>query len=593
MANELRIHCPKCSKSFKLKPEFAGRKVKCVQCATVFRVAASAAGMLETEKKKKSSPPARNPQPPLQPLEPLDFEPLQPVSSTQEPSHQEPLDPLMPEQMLPGTAEPLMPLSSGADPFSLPTSPDLSQQPSGTMLPKAKKPKPRKRKKKRAEQDLSETDQKVQGAGITMVGLTIASAVLPMFGLQLGRLRKLGEFAPLAGMFLGLIGVGCICYARRERKDMIPLSITTLVTVLMFGIGGYFFQSHSTQMPDDTVVKRIQNRPAKSAQEAMANHKAVMEQSRASIQEHRNQNRDRVNSLSNQTNRESSQINNEENDDNSLNAQRFQNNLEPSEERNNPFANSERMSSNPEAVNPFFADNSGNETTQSDPAQNPFAASENMNNSSVDGASDDTSSVNSSNPFASDSVGTETNSNPFAAADKNTDQLPFVESLQNSNTSEVLPRWGLAMAEFQKARMNKGNIGNGLKIEKSVGTRAVEGRLFASEKPIRGIEVFKVGSPAFVPIFQEESLSDKGIPYDFQGGQLTGFNLSLQEQKIVGIQGIYAAVLNGKRDLDNLSTGHWLGRQTNETIEVKTEKQIYGFATYGVLDAIGMSLITK
>ena len=90
---------------------------------------------------------------------------------------------------------------------------------------------------------MTETDNYLQSSGIFLIVLPIIATVLPLFGLQLRRLAKLGEFAPLAAMFLGLIGVGMICYARRKQGDAPLLGSAAAVFVLVCGIGGFLLVS--------------------------------------------------------------------------------------------------------------------------------------------------------------------------------------------------------------------------------------------------------------------------------------------------------------------------------------------------------------
>ncbi len=125
---------------------------------------------------------------------------------------------------------------------------------------------------------MTETDQNIQSSGLFLLSLPIIATVLPLFGLQLRRLAKAGEFAPVAAMFLGFIGVGMICYARRKQGDAAILGSAAAVFVLFSGIGGFFLVSTVTK-DSDSKKSRYTNRAteevANPARDQLVDHDAI------------------------------------------------------------------------------------------------------------------------------------------------------------------------------------------------------------------------------------------------------------------------------------------------------------------------------
>ena len=91
--------------------------------------------------------------------------------------------------------------------------------------------------------EMTDSDQNLQSTGFFLIFIPLIATVLPLFGVQLRRLAKAGEFAPLAAMLVGFVGVGFICYARRNQGDATMFGAAASVLVLLSGIGGFFIVS--------------------------------------------------------------------------------------------------------------------------------------------------------------------------------------------------------------------------------------------------------------------------------------------------------------------------------------------------------------
>jgi hypothetical protein len=212
--NRKKFACPGCSKTVKVPFKHLGRKVQCPKCAFVFR----AGDKLDEEEIVAELD---------DDLDLLDYVP----------------------QMPPVTyAAPPMPLAN-QQPVGLP--PTMPQQ----VLPTKSRPKQRTRSKLPVHPSdkrdmMTESDKNLQSSGIFLLVLPVIATVLPLFGLQLRRLRRAGPFAPIAAMFLGLIGVGMICYARRKQGDAPLIGSAAAVFVLLSGIGGFFIVNAMTKEPD-------------------------------------------------------------------------------------------------------------------------------------------------------------------------------------------------------------------------------------------------------------------------------------------------------------------------------------------------------
>ncbi|MCU0712053.1 MAG: hypothetical protein MUC43_08340, partial [Pirellula sp.] len=77
------------------------------------------------------------------------------------------------------------------------------------------------------------------------------------------RLASLGNYAPLGGLFLGLIGSGIIVWARRKRSDAYMMGAIGAVCSTVFGIGGYsILEFMDSQADTEMVANEIATPPA-------------------------------------------------------------------------------------------------------------------------------------------------------------------------------------------------------------------------------------------------------------------------------------------------------------------------------------------
>jgi len=200
--------CPNCTKTVKVPLKHLGKRIKCPKCTFVFRAGPKLADeeVYADLDEDFASPhvPARMQAAPMQ----------------------QPVPPLGPPPAYVPPPQPRALPSSRSQYQS-----KLVKRPSTQKKRSAQKP------------EMDETESWCQSSGLFLIFLPLIATVLPLFGLQLRRLRKAGEFAPLAAMFLGLIGVGMICYARRRQGDAPIFGSAAAVFVLVCGIGGFFMVS--------------------------------------------------------------------------------------------------------------------------------------------------------------------------------------------------------------------------------------------------------------------------------------------------------------------------------------------------------------
>lgn len=124
----------------------------------------------------------------------------------------------------------------------------------GPTAPNNSRPKTKSAKKQGA--DLTEQESGLQASGIFLIAVPLITTLLPLFGVQLKRLAGLGNYAPLGGLFLGLIGSGIIVWARRKRSDSLVMGAIGAVCSTVFGIGGYSILEFMDSQPD---IARVEN----------------------------------------------------------------------------------------------------------------------------------------------------------------------------------------------------------------------------------------------------------------------------------------------------------------------------------------------
>ena len=96
-------------------------------------------------------------------------------------------------------------------------------------------------------------------------------------------------------------------------------------------------------------------------------------------------------------------------------------------------------------------------------------------------------------------------------------------------------------------------------------------------QPVAGIEVVSLGAIQIVPVFDKADLSNDAIDF-FPGTRvIAGFNVAFEGEKITGIQGLFAEQDDEARDPGGLTSGHWLGKQTDNVKQIITSDTIHGF----------------
>ena len=227
-----KFSCSKCHGVVNVPIKYLGKRIKCPKCAFVFR-----AGQKQLE----------------------EVEIVAELDEEAAPTFAAPI---------PASYAPPMPLTSSQPlPPSRPATPYRSKM--------AKRP-------AKPQGEMTESDSNWQSTGIFLLILPVIATVLPLAGLQLRKLARLGELAPLAAMVAGLVGVGMICYARRNQGDAPLLGSVAALFVLVTGIGGFFTLSALAPSENDSGYSdqhsnAANNWPSTNASEARARSAAARE----------------------------------------------------------------------------------------------------------------------------------------------------------------------------------------------------------------------------------------------------------------------------------------------------------------------------
>ena len=209
MSQTTAFACPSCQKNLAVPNQHLDKKIRCPDCKTVFRTAI-----------------------PLAQAEPLAAAPVDDDLFGADPFAQN--DPNVGFQN---------------DPFADPSFRQPSEQAtalsqpaylnSGTKSNSKGRPANRRGKKRQTNPEMTEAEQRAFGSGMFLLIVPIVATVLPLMGLQLRRLAKLGDAAPLAGIVLGLVGAGFIAYARKKQRDKILSPALAATFSVIVGVGGF------------------------------------------------------------------------------------------------------------------------------------------------------------------------------------------------------------------------------------------------------------------------------------------------------------------------------------------------------------------
>ncbi len=218
MSNSLRMKCPGCQATLQMKEEMRGKQVACPKCQTRMRIPAVAA------------------QSDAMPAMPLAAPEPKPASIWDD------------ENLLPSATSAQFPPSADGNSSPPVATSNYYQNLKFENVAKSKSPAKRTERQTQIEEyredgELTDADANIQSTGIYLVVVPILAAILPLFGLQLRRLARSGEYAPLGAMILGFIGAGLIVYARRNRSDAPVAGIIAGAVTLVFGVGGFLLQS--------------------------------------------------------------------------------------------------------------------------------------------------------------------------------------------------------------------------------------------------------------------------------------------------------------------------------------------------------------
>lgn len=228
-----KFSCSKCHGVVNVPIKYLGKRIKCPKCAFVFR-----AGQKQPEE--------------VEIVAELDEEAAPTFAAPIPASYAPPMQPLASSQPLP-PSRPATPYRS-----------KMANRPT------------------KQQREMTESDSNWQSTGIFLLILPVIATVLPLAGLQLRNLARLGELAPLAALVAGLVGVGMICYARRNQGDAPLLGSVAALFVLVTGIGGFFTLSALAPSENDSGYSdqhsnAANNWPSTNASEARARSAAARE----------------------------------------------------------------------------------------------------------------------------------------------------------------------------------------------------------------------------------------------------------------------------------------------------------------------------
>jgi hypothetical protein len=226
MVNQLRYQCPGCQTTLQVSGELRGKVVACPKCQRRVRLPDSPLAKVPAQKREPD---------PLGSLPDVSQSAASFPGPASNPSFWQ-------------SAE----LSNAIPPPTYPTYQSAPQPSSYAPAERYHKPEDR---------ELTEADASLQSTGIFLVVIPILAAILPLFGLQLRRLARAGEFAPLGAMILGFIGAGIILYARRGRRDAPWIGIVAVMATLIFGVGGFLLQVNDRLPGDDATDNQVNQRP--------------------------------------------------------------------------------------------------------------------------------------------------------------------------------------------------------------------------------------------------------------------------------------------------------------------------------------------
>lgn len=411
--------------------------------------------------------------------------------------------------------------------------------------------------------DSNEFDWHMAGWGVALVILGFVSVGMPdAESIRGGRgvvkllgkaLFMLGPFAPLLGLLLGLGGVGLIATsAKNLPKAAVIVGGSVLSLMLVLACGASFLNASGMF---DSAVQSANNKKRAAENEAAQkeNEKLFNERKQAfeaALLAGANQSR------------------------------------QPAEDP---------ITSQPAERTPFAAnDLSESGAPANDDEINPFAAAENNSGAS------DSSEVNPfENPANTDvpSSAPDQPDNPFASMDNGFpgEGQMKQEMAKNDLRFECARRFGKGDSLIRFKRQGFGNNPSNLKMGSFTGIESNQGKVFYSETPINGVTFFPDTVSYLLPSWTEGSSAYTTTVNP--GEAIYGLNLNIDNNLLVGIQAVFAPIIDGQMDKSNLSTGTWLGTEPDKDRSTTLDgggKNIHGFLlTQKGFDIVGIQLIVE
>ena len=500
MTEKIKARCPGCEKVLGVPQAHRGRKISCPRCSTTFRVGGEKPASPSRPKKKKRSPSA----------------PESPIT-----------------------------------PKAAPKSSRKSTGKTGSRGPTLPSRKRNKRQKRKKHGQLNEADQKTQSTGVMLLLIPVAATGLPLFGLQLRLLAAAGEFAPLIAMIFGILGAGCIGYARRNRADGIPVSCAAAVLAIAVGLGGFFLQRGSSEP-----VSIATGTHAPGATDA--GNEAARQKQREAV----------------------SRMTEDALPGFRRNIERANPNEEPDGPMDLPLAGPRRRQPGDSLTNhsdtPQFPPN---KSRTGEPAATGTETETKPKNNVTHSAPNGVSTNSSPNV---DSKQTNLDSARTTGPDKN----PLKPELRSSAQSTTMDQhrlnatWIRASGTFMKARRDQ-TILEGCQLTETIGQQQFSGKLFVEDSPLLGAVVFELSGTQIVPFDPGQPRSSNVIAATDSNSALAGFNLAFQSDSIVGFRGVFAEHRNGSLDMSKLTYGDWVGTKTGDTRDaISRGAPVCGFACF-------------
>ena len=271
MSSKIRVKCPSCQITLQVSSESRGKQIACPKCKTTLRLPAAPASSVPASPARAGSPArAASPASPAttKPAAAIPVAtPNNPVVSARKPAasahkivtKKQSVSSSSPQSESPWDDPNLIPSAPGhmaAPNASATNSWEHQSSPSFTPTTSfggtgyANIPRAYAKKSRKPDVELNEQESRMQSSGIFLIIIPLIATLLPLFGVQLKRLAGLGNYAPIGGLFLGLIGSGFIVWARRNRSDAFVMGAIGAFCAIFFGLGGFTLLEYRDQQAE-------------------------------------------------------------------------------------------------------------------------------------------------------------------------------------------------------------------------------------------------------------------------------------------------------------------------------------------------------